>query len=148
MSEERRQILQMLADGKITAEEAERLLDAIGEKKEETEPPKSEGENVSCCGMDVGKGPKCLRVTVKGKKGKGDNVNIRVPLQLFRAGVKLGSILPFEVSEKVNAKLKDKGLDIDIKNVNDKSLDKIFETLQTMSIDIDEDDESVKIFCE
>ena len=148
MSEERRQILTMLAEGKITADEAERLLDAVGEKKETAEPPAIEAKAEACCETSPGSGPKCLRVTVKGKKGKGDNVNIRVPLQLFRAGVKLGSVLPFEVSEKVNAKLKDKGIDIDVKNVNDKSLDKIFEALQTMSIDIDEEDESVKIFCE
>ncbi len=44
--------------------------------------------------------------------------------------------------------LKEKGIDLDIKNMNEGSLDKIFESLQTMSIDIDEDDESVKIFCE
>ena len=148
MSEERRQILNMLAEGKISADEAERLLDAVGEKKSSSEPPKSETGAEACCETGSSKGPKCLRVTVKGKKGKGDNVNIRVPLQLFRAGVKLGSIMPFDVSEKVNARLKDKGIDINVKDIDGDKLDKIFEALQTVSIDIDEDDESVKIFCE
>jgi len=148
MSEERRQILNMLAEGKITADEAERLLDAVGEKTTPPEPPKSEAKAEAYCKPGSGGSPKCMRIVVKGKKGKGDNVNIRVPLQLFRAGVKLGSIMPFDVGEKVSARLKEKGIDLDIKNVNEGSLDKIFESLQAMSIDIDEDDESVKIFCE
>jgi len=148
MSEERRQILNMLAEGKISADEAERLLDAVGEKKATPETPKNEAGTEARPEPDSDRKPKNLRVVVKGKKGKGENVNIRVPLQLFRAGVKLGSFMPFDVSEKVNAKLKDKGIDIDVKNINSEKLDQIFESLQAMSIDIDEDDESVKIFCE
>ena len=36
MNEERKKILEMLADGKISVEEAERLLSAISESSEET----------------------------------------------------------------------------------------------------------------
>jgi hypothetical protein len=39
MNEQRRQILEMLAEGKITADEAERLIDAVG--REQPEPPPS-----------------------------------------------------------------------------------------------------------
>jgi len=138
----------MLADGKISADEAERLLDAVGDRKSSPEAPASEARAEASCEPVSGGKPKCLRVVVKGKRGRGDNVNIRIPLQLFRAGVKLGSVMPFDVSEKVSAKLKDKGIDINVKELDGEKLDKIFESLQTMSIDIDEHDESVKIFCE
>ena len=40
MSEERMKVLNMLAEGKITAEEAARLLEALGDKK--AEEPKAE----------------------------------------------------------------------------------------------------------
>jgi hypothetical protein len=38
MNEQRRQILQMLAEGKITADEAERLIDAIEREQPESPP--------------------------------------------------------------------------------------------------------------
>ncbi len=38
MNEQRRQILQMLAEGKITADEAERLIDALEREQPESPP--------------------------------------------------------------------------------------------------------------
>ena len=89
MSEHRRQILQMLAEGKINAEEAERLISAA-------EQPST--TKFSAQDSDAGpKGrPKYLRVQVDsedlGSKELGGRegptkVNVRVPMQLLRAGV-------------------------------------------------------------
>lgn len=148
MSEERMQILKMLAEGKITTEQAEKLLDAIGEKSQEAKPEASEAKPESKEEQASGEKPKCLRIMVTGKHGKGDNVNIRIPLQLIRAGVKMKSLLPFEVSEKLSNKMKINNVDWDIKNMDEESLNGFFKSLKEMSIDIDEDDENVKIFCE
>lgn len=148
MSEERLQILQMLAEGKITAEQAEKLLDAIGEKQHGAKPEAKEERAENKEETKSGEKPKCLRIMVTGKHGKGDNVNIRIPLQLIRAGVKMKSLLPFEVREKLSSKMKINNIDWDIKNLDEDSMNGFFKSLKEMSIDIDEEDESVKIFCE
>jgi hypothetical protein len=89
MSEQRRQILEMPAEGKITADEAERLTGALERERPEPLPgvasrPKSR--------------PKYLRVVVNATDDPGGDgasrVNIRVPLQLLRAGVRLTSLIP------------------------------------------------------
>ncbi|MEW5924259.1 MAG: hypothetical protein AB1746_09750 [Candidatus Zixiibacteriota bacterium] len=148
MSEERMQILKMLAEGKITAEQAEKLLDAIGEKSQDVKPEVKEEKTGNKEQSKSGEKPKCLRIMVTGKHGKGDNVNIRIPLQLIRAGVKMKSLLPFEVREKLSTKMKINNVDWDIKNMDEESMNDFFKSLKEMSIDIDEDDETVKIFCE
>ena len=88
MSENRRQILNMLAQGKITVDEAERLLSAV-----EREPASSVGESDEARRNDK---VKYLRVVVDAQDDEDGptKVNVRVPMQLLRAGVKLSSIIP------------------------------------------------------
>ena len=79
MNEHRRQILQMLAEGKINADEAERLITATEEPASKT----SEQRSVVR--------PKFLRVLVDAEEGSRGydgptKVNVRVPMQLLRAG--------------------------------------------------------------
>jgi hypothetical protein len=142
MSEERRQILNMLADKKITVDEAERLLEAIGEKavSEETPHPTT-----------AKKKPKyfCIKVNPKRKvEGKHDQVNIKIPLMLVKTGVKLGSIMPDHAKKKIQDKLDAKGIGIDVNNLDEESLDELINSLTDLSIDVDDEDEEVKIFCE
>ena len=140
MSEERTQILKMLSEGKIDIAEAERLLDAINEtpEKVETAGPPMEKTNA-----------KYLRVQVEPKSGgKSERVNIRVPLQLIRAGAKIASFLPGEARNKIDESLKDKGVNFSLSEINKENIDGILEALREMSIDVDSDNETVKIFCE
>ncbi len=84
MNENRRQILEMLATGKITADEAERLISAI-----ETEPPPAS------TGAAKTK-PKYIRVIVD-DNGKGTGTtkaNIRVPHAVAPLGSKAGGFNP------------------------------------------------------
>ena len=46
MNEERRQVLQMLAEGKVTADEAERLIDAL--ERDEPDPDQDREDCQSC----------------------------------------------------------------------------------------------------
>jgi hypothetical protein len=142
MSEERKRILSMLKDGKISLAEAEELLDAIGGAEKTDE---KRDEHVESSGA-----PKYLRVVVTPGKGKsnGENVNIRVPLQLIRAGIKLGSVIPNGVQSKVDHALKEKGIGIDLKDLKSSDLESLIEGLTDMSIDVDSEDEKVRIFCE
>jgi class 3 adenylate cyclase len=96
-------------------------------------------------------GLKYLRVQVEPKGGGGGKqgtVNIRVPLKLLRAGVKLGSVLPGHSKEKINAALRDKGLDFDISSLEGEKLEEFLSALSDMEIDVDEKDKTVHIFCE
>ena len=103
MGEHRRQILQMLAEGKISADEAERLIAAVEE-------PTSARPSDS--GAPAGKSrPKYLRVQVDSEEdsahGGPTKVNVRVPMQLLRAGVKLASLLPAQALHRANHAMHD-----------------------------------------
>lgn len=146
MSEEKRKILQMLQDGKITVEQAEKLLKAV-----ENASPTGwiEDEPVSKPGVK----PRWLRVLVDGNKhrhgeGKHERVNIRVPLGLIRAGVKLGSIVPGKSRDKINHALSDHGIGLDIENLDPKSLEALIDALKETTIDIQDGQERVRVFVE
>ena len=85
MSEDRRSILNMLGQGKITPDEAERLLAAMEREPARSLPggdPPPAGHNKPA--------PKYLRVTVDTDDDEDGptKVNVRVPMQLLRAGVR------------------------------------------------------------
>jgi hypothetical protein len=147
MTQERKQVLDMLAQGKITVQDAERLLDklaAIG-----TAPPESEGRGATpaepepCCegGSSRAGKPKYLRVHVDSSKG--DKVNIRVPLSLVRAGIKLKAVMP----EHARQQLYEKG--IDLSNLGALEGEDLLQALRELNIDVDASDgDKVRIFCE
>jgi hypothetical protein len=141
MSEERRKILDMLAQGKIDVDEAERLLQAVGEKH------KPEAKTAPTAAVPGE--PKYLKVKVEPKDGRSkDRVNITVPLLLIKAGIKLGSVLPNSARNKIAARLGEKGIDIDLKNLDPEALQDIFRALKEMRIEVDEEDEKVEVYCE
>lgn len=139
MSEERKKILEMLAEGKISVEEAERLLSAISESEEELIP----GKKTETAKL------KYLRVVVEpGPGSKNDErVNIRVPIKLIRAGIKLASLLPNDVQGKVDDALKEKGLSLDFSQINEENIEEIVESLRDLTVDV-EGEERVRIYCE
>jgi len=150
MSKERHKILQMLAEGKVTVEQAEKLLAAIGaaEEAKENEAPEPEPTSNHV--------PKYLRVVVDGHKrshGHGDQngdgkVNIKIPLGLIKAGVKIGSIMPGKAKNKVNSALHDHGINLDLNNLDSDTVDELLQALKTTSIDVEDGEEKVKIYCE
>jgi len=146
MSDDRSQILNMLKEGKISVSEAEELLDAIGKSPRDSGIVKEGGSPATPT-----KSPKYLHVKVvetpKGG-GKGEKVDVRVPIQLLRAGVKLASVIPDEAESKVNTALKDKGLNINFDDLDGDKLNELIESLTELSIDVDSEDEKVTIFCE
>ena len=140
MNEERRQILDMLASGKISVEEAEKLLTAVSEP---SEGQKKEEKRSS------GSGPKYLRVQVEPGPGSQnpERVNIRVPMKLLRAGIKLASLIPANAQGKVDDALKEKGLNIDISQITENNIGDIIESLDELTVEVD-GKEKVRIFCE
>ncbi|MCG0283630.1 hypothetical protein [Streptomyces sp. PSAA01] len=143
MNEQRRQILQMLAEGKITADEAERLIDALERERPEaprgaTSRPKSR--------------PKYLRVVMSWADGSGGDepgrVNVRVPLQLLRAGVRLTSLIPPQALTRVNAELNKSGVPIDLAELKPQHLEELIDQLDDVTVDVDDPDAKVQVFCE
>lgn len=143
MSENRKRILEMLANGRINADEAERLLSAL-----------ENGPTVDVTPAPTFGSSKYLRILVEREPERaGDEqtkVNIRVPLQLLRAGVKLKSLLPEDARDQMNEALREKGVDFDVNRFNAENLDEMLANLNDLSIDIDKKSRKakVRIFCE
>lgn len=138
MNEERKRILEMLAEGKINADEAERLLSALSK---ETETSSDITEKVL--------GQKYLRVVVEPAPGSEstERVNIRVPLKLIRAGLKLAAFIPKDAQVKVNEALHEKGIDTDFSQIKPEDLEDLIEQLNNLTVDV-EGKEKIRVFCE
>lgn len=143
MSEDRRSILEMLATGRITADEADRLLAAL-----------ERGAGASGAAADAAypanrPKPKYLRIAVDTDEGEGaTKVNIRVPMQLLRAGVRLASIIPPKARDEVNAAMRENGVPFDINQLKPENLEELVEHLGDLQVDVDEQRTKVRIFCE
>ena len=72
-------------------------------------------------------------------------INIRVPLQLLRAGVRLAGLMPARAQEKVNEALREQGIDLDITKLKAENVDELIDELREVSVDIAQQREDVKI---
>jgi hypothetical protein len=143
IAEDRRRVLTMLAEGKITADEAERLLAAM-ERDPTPVPagaPAPRGSNGA---------PRYMRVTVDANEpGEGPTkVNIRVPIRLLRAGVRLSSLIPPQARDKVNEAMHGHGVDFDLNQLDPKNLDDLIDQISDLSVDVDNERAKVRIYCE
>jgi hypothetical protein len=92
---------------------------------------------------------KYLRVLVEpGPESKSsDKVNVRVPLNLIRAGLKWAAFIPQSIQPKVDAALKDQGIDIDLSKMKPEDLEELITNLNDLTVEI-EGKEKVRVFCE
>ena len=142
MSDDRRSILQMLAEGKITADEAERLLTAL----DRADPAPAASGMARVNGQ-----PKYLRVVVdtdEPAEGGPTKVNIRVPMALLRAGVRLASVIPPQARDQINAELAKNGLPLDINQVKTENLEDLVDQLNDLQVDVDQERTKVRVYCE
>ena len=137
MNEERKKVLEMLADGKISADEAERLFDALENKSAEATPQTALAETLDNL-------PQYLFVKVDSDDG--DKVNIRVPLKLVKAGIKLQALLPQDAQDKINAKLNEKGINLD--DFKDENFKDLLDALTEFEVNVDDKKgDKVRIYC-
>ena len=143
MDEQSRQVLQLLAEGKVTAEEAERLINAL----ERVQPDSPAG-----AASRLKSRPKYLRVLVNADGDGGSDgpsrVNIRVPFQLLRAGVRLTSLVPPQALTRANAELAQRGVPIDLTELKPQQLEELIDQLDEVMIDIDDPGSKVQVFSE
>jgi hypothetical protein len=156
MSEETRRVLDLLAQGKITVDEADRLMAAMGSA--------SAGASAAASST-AGKGsataeapsPKYLRVTITktrswpgddgeharrawmwpGHMGGSREVTIRVPLTLVRNGMRLGAMMPGLTGGRLHAHLRERGVDVDLSKIDAETIDQLVREFGEINIDID-----------
>ena len=110
MSQSRKDILELLKEGKITAEEAEMLLDALS-----SEEPKTH----DAVPLPKKTGRKMLYVLIKSKDG--DDVKIQVPIE-FAKFMKFAKLDPKLQEQNIDFedlfKLVDDGMEGDLVNIS------------------------------
>jgi SHOCT-like protein len=153
MNDNRRQILEMLAAGKITAAEADRLLAALDPTPTTVE---FSGTIRGDEGAQVKTRAKYLRVLVEaneemtGLKGA-TTVNVRVPMQLLRAGVRLASLIPQQAHNQLDQALSKHGVPITLSQIKPENLEELIDHLEDLTVDVDGSDGNttkVRVFCE
>jgi hypothetical protein len=153
MSENQKKVLEMLAAGKISIDEATTLLALV-----------NEGRNSGNEGAETPKGtkslPKFLYVRVEPKEGRpahveghysaGEHgrVNVRIPIGLIRAGMKLKSLIPPHVADEVNDAMKEKGIGFDIRSLKDEDIDELINLLRETEINVDSEDAEIRVYAE
>lgn len=143
MSDETRRVLDLLAQGKVTVDEAEQLLQALKEQS-----AKSESASKPDAGGPPLK-PRFMRIHVHkpGKDGgKDKDVNIRVPMAVLRGGLRLGTMIP-GLHSSVGARFRERGLDVDLSKIDAAALESLLVDMGELNIDNNEG-ESVRITCE
>ncbi|MDP6823909.1 MAG: hypothetical protein QF554_11540 [Dehalococcoidia bacterium] len=167
----RNKVLDLLANGKITAEEAKHLLALVsGAATPEPPGPETGGGDRARGGRDrsrrdrarrrgdlrdhyrEGSGGAYIRVRVDPRVDAGadpnaDRLNIRVPIGLIKAGALLTSLIPGPAADRVTEALGERGIDLDFKNLNAERLDEILAD-GGFAIDITEGDVRIRISVE
>jgi len=156
MNENRRQILEMLAAGKITADEADRLLAALEPERAATSNftghiGGSKGWSDADKGGTVKTHAKYLRVLVESTEKNGPTtVNVRVPMQLLRAGVRLASLIPQQAHDQLDETLSKHGVPLTLSQIKPENLEELIDHLGDLTVDVDAKEEKakVRVFCE
>jgi hypothetical protein len=145
MSEDRTRILTMLAAGKISAEEAERLLEALDTRAETAaptdEPPFKGDPQPLLTAL-----PKHLYVKVTSVSG--DNVDVKIPVALVRSGLKLTSLIPPQAMDQLNSSMAAHGMSVDFTNLKPEDIDELIRSLRETEITVDaKNGDKVRVYC-
>lgn len=146
MSDDRRRVLDLLAQGKITVDEADQLLRALGATPA-AEPPAA---SASASG-DASKKPRYIRIAVhKPANGRdaAEDINIRVPVPMIKGGMRLGALLPGFIGDRIASRLRERGVDFDLTKLDPAAIQAMFQELSEGGIDVESGKAQVRITCE
>lgn len=141
MSEDRQRILTMIAQGKLSVEEAEKLLDLLqkngGKEMKDESQVTHEKKNY-----------KYLRVIVDSNQG--DNINIRVPMALLKTGLRLSALIPPVAYQKLSEQMQQKGVDLDVNQIlKSGNVEELIESIGEFDVDVNSaQGDKVKVFFE
>jgi hypothetical protein len=142
MSDEARRVLDLLAQGKITVDDADRLLRAIAGGPERGAHGAAQAEPAK---------RRWVRIAVHSPGHGGHrerDVNIRVPIAIVKSGMRLGALIPGIAGEQVSARLRERGLDLDFSKLDAAAIDEVLKELGDANIEIDAGKAQVRITCE
>jgi hypothetical protein len=151
-SDDTRRILDMLAQGKVTVDEADRLIKTIGGQRAAEA---GSGDTPS----DGKAGVRWFRINIrkpaKDQAHQPKDVNIRVPIAVVKGGMRLGAIIATFAGEKAAQRMKERGLDLDLRTINGDlsrmngaEFDTFMKSLDDMNIEIDDGKSQVRITAE
>lgn len=147
MNEDRKRILGMLAEGKITAEEADLLLDSIDPGAETPSAP-TPAPSPSAdwpTGPSASGTPKFLYVKVDSVNK--DKVDVKVPLALLRTGLKLTSLIPPQAMDQINSSMSEAGMSFDLNNIKPEDIEDIIQSLREMEVNVSSaDGDHIRVF--
>ena len=133
-TQERMKILEMISEGKISAEEGSRLLDAAGAGSPAApEAPKPARKPSAPLTMRDGEGsPRRLRVKVI--EDNGTRVNVNLPLTLMEVGLRIGGRFVPELS--------------DMEGEMQMLMDAIANDVTGKIVEVDDEDSHVEVYIE
>jgi hypothetical protein len=144
MNDERRRVLDLLAQGKITVDEADDLMRALESRRSNPAATAGEADGERSKLRWV-----LIHVHKTAKEGKQDkDVNIRVPIAIVKSGMRLGALIPGLAGDQVAAKMRERGLDVDFSKLDAVAIEAILKELCDTNIEIDSGRAHVRITCE
>lgn len=141
MTGDRRRLLDLLAEGRITPDEAERLLDALDVASAARGAPSGPAPRRPITGIRI-------ELNADEPETSPSRADLRIPLALVRAGVRFGALIPQETRERVNLALRREGAPFDIADLSPESLEALVAALAERPIDIRHPGGRVRISCE
>lgn len=131
MSAETKKVLEMLAAGKISSEDAERLLDKLSGAAQPSQAGTESSQTTNTGGTAGAPGaarPRYVRIQID-RPGK-DDIDMRVPLSSMRGGRHWMAFLPIRLADKLH----EYGLDFGVlENMNDEDFRR---AMDRMNVDI------------
>ncbi|MCZ7644901.1 MAG: hypothetical protein M5U26_06400 [Planctomycetota bacterium] len=142
MNDHQKKVLDLLAEGKISADEAAKLLERLNRP--------ASGESCRADGVDEAgqprertgrRRPRYLRVTSYDHGG--EKLDVRVPLSLLTGGIRLSALLPTEAREV----LREKGFDTP--DFSRMSSEELLDAMADLNVNLKGPrGETLRVFCE
>jgi len=132
----KKKILEMLQQGKIGVEEAEKLLAAVAP---EQRPETGTKDDRQVSARPNRAGPEC--------DGKDRPSQHSVPMKLIRAGLKLAAFLPKDAQSHVNNALHEKGMDVNLSQIKPEDIEELMMNLDDLTVEV-EGKQRIRIYSE
>ena len=143
MNEDRMKILEMLSNGKISAQEAEKLISAL----DKIEEPVVSMQTIDANVPESPGGEKYLYVIVQPKAGKeSEKVSVKIPLAILKAGINIAALMPKDTQESIDSSLKEKGVEFNLSDIDPKNIEVFLKAIEDLSIDVENENSYIKVF--
>lgn len=159
MSDASRRVLDLLAQGKVTVDEASELLKALRESEPDGPAPASDSRS--------SERPRYIRIAVRKNPRAGEDdgrayawpscmgpgrhsakeVNIKVPMALVKNGMRLGAFVPGG-AELITQVLRDRGIHGDLSKITPDQLEALLKEMGELTVDVDHGRAQVRITAE